>query len=75
MLNYCKTIANAFPKAGDDSLKGKNGAIYNQHGGFVIETQQYPDSINQPNFPDDFILRPGQVYDHRVTYKFGIDKK
>merc|ERR1712215_355353 len=31
----------------DDSLKGKGGALYRKHGGFCLETQKFPDSINQ----------------------------
>ena len=33
----------------------------------------YPDSINQENFPNDFILRPGNVYKHDVNYKFYVE--
>ncbi|KAK2710827.1 hypothetical protein QYM36_012121 [Artemia franciscana] len=31
----------------DDTLKGKDGAIYSKHGGFCFETQNFPDAINQ----------------------------
>ena len=51
-------------------VKGKNGIVYSKHGGFCLETQQYPDSVNQKTFPSDTVLRPGKLYDHRVTYKF-----
>lgn len=51
------------------TLNGKGGAKYGKHGGFCAETQIYPDAINQPNFPDP-VIRPGQIYNHRVTYKF-----
>ena len=44
----------------DDSLKGKAGSVYRMHSGFCLETQAFPDSVNQPNFPEDSILRPGQ---------------
>lgn len=54
----------------DDSLKGKDGAVYRKHGGFCLETQKFPDSINQPNFPDS-VVRPGGVYKHTVVYKLG----
>ena len=54
----------------DGSVKGKDGMVYSKHGGFCLETQQYPDSINQKTFPSDTVLRPGKLYDHRVTYKF-----
>ena len=53
----------------DNSLKGKNGSFYGKHGGFCLETQTFPDAVNQ-SFDHDSILRPGQVYDHQVMYKF-----
>merc|ERR1712126_98733 len=54
----------------DDSLTGKQGAVYKKHGGFCLETQKFPDSINQANFPS-CVVRPGQQYSHSVLYKFG----
>lgn len=62
---------NFLPK--DDSLVGKEGAIYRQHTGFCLETQKFPDSINHPNFPCS-VVRPGEVYNHTVVYKFGVSK-
>jgi hypothetical protein len=50
-------LGNFLPE--DDSLQGKEGFVYRMHGGFCLETQAYPDSINQPNFPQDSVLRPG----------------
>ena len=37
--------------------------------GFCLETQNYPDAINQPNFPTP-ILKPGETYLHRTTHRF-----
>merc|ERR1711860_405931 len=54
----------------DNNLVGKEGAIYKKHGGFCLETQKFPDSINQLNFPNS-VVRPGQVYQHAVVYKVG----
>ncbi|MCY3487371.1 MAG: galactose mutarotase, partial [Bacteroidetes bacterium] len=42
----------------DGSITGKNGVQYGRRSGFCLETQYYPDSPNQPNFPSS-ILRPG----------------
>lgn len=53
----------------DGSLTGKNGIIYNQHHGFCLETQHFPDSPNQPNFPST-ILKPGETYGYTTVYKF-----
>merc|ERR1712013_655780 len=45
-------------------------AVYRKHGGFCLETQKFPDSINQPSFPT-CVVRPGDRYHHAVVYKFG----
>ncbi len=39
--------------------------------GICFEPQRYPDSINQPAFPDP-ILRPGETYHQFTLYQFGI---
>lgn len=33
----------------EDILKGKGGAIYAKHAAFCLETQNYPDAVNQVN--------------------------
>jgi len=55
----------------DGRLKGKSGKIYVHRGGFCLETQHYPDSPNQPNFPST-ILRPGEDYKTRTVYRFSV---
>ena len=53
----------------DGSLTGKGGIVYNKHHGFCLETQHFPDSPNQPDFPNT-ILQPGETYDYSTIYKF-----
>lgn len=53
----------------DGTLTGKGGTVYHQHTGFCLETQHYPDSVNQPHFPNT-ILRPGETYRQTTTYRF-----
>lgn len=53
----------------DGSLTGVEGVVYKQHTGFCLETQHFPDSINQPNFPS-VVLRPKQNYRTTTAYKF-----
>jgi galactose mutarotase-like enzyme len=48
---------------------GKRGVVYKRHQGLCLETQHFPDSVNQPNFPS-VILRPGEIYRHTMIYKF-----
>ena len=31
----------------DGTLKGKSGAVYPKHSGFCLETQSWPDAVNQ----------------------------
>jgi len=38
-------------------------------GGFCLETQHFPDAINQPSFPS-VVLRPGQTYRTTTVFKF-----
>ncbi|UCE99435.1 MAG: galactose mutarotase [Planctomycetota bacterium] len=52
----------------DGSNKGK-GAVYNKHNGFCLETQHFPDSPNQPDFPS-VVLKPGEKYTHLTVHKF-----
>ncbi len=47
----------------------KEGAEYKSRDGFCLETQFYPNSINEPAFPD-CVFGPGRNYDCQTTYKF-----
>ena len=53
----------------DGTLVGTSGRVYRQTDGFALETQHYPDSPNQPNFPST-VLRPGEAYDTTTIYRF-----
>ena len=53
----------------DGRLKGKSGKNYVHRGGFCLETQHYPDSPNQPNFPST-LVKPGQTYQTTTVFKF-----
>lgn len=53
----------------DGTIIGKDGKVYNQYYGFCFETQKFPDSPNQPTFPNS-ILKPGETYKSTTIYKF-----
>lgn len=57
----------------DGSVTGKGGHVYAHRTGFCLETQHYPNSPNQPNFPST-ILRPGQTYTTQTVFKFGVSR-
>jgi len=56
----------------DGTLVGTSGRVYRQTDGFALETQHYPDSPNQPNFPST-VLRPGNEYRTTTVYRFSAD--
>jgi aldose 1-epimerase len=58
----------------DGTLKGKGGKVYEHRFGFCLETQHFPDSPNQPNFPTT-ILKPDETYHHSTVYKFFTEKE
>lgn len=57
----------------DGTITGKGGRVYTHRSGFCLETQHFPDSPNQPDFPST-ILRPGQIYSSKTVLTFGVRK-
>jgi aldose 1-epimerase len=57
----------------DGSLTGKAQRIYRHRYGFCLETQHFPDSPNQPNFPST-ILRPGDQYRSQTVFAFSTSE-
>ncbi len=56
----------------DGSYVGHNQTVYQEHSAICLETQHYPDSPNQPDFPST-LLSAGEVYQHETRMVFGID--
>ena len=52
------------------TIYGRHDQHYQQHGAIALETQAFPDSPNQPSFPNT-ILRPGEDYFSTTIYEFG----
>jgi aldose 1-epimerase len=57
----------------DGTITGKGGRTYGHRAGFCLETQHFPDSPNQPNFPST-VLRPGEQYRSSTVFAFGVRK-
>jgi len=53
----------------DGTITGVGGVLYPRHGGFCLETQHFPDSINKPNFPS-VVLRPGETFGSTTVFRF-----
>ncbi|MDM3870067.1 aldose epimerase family protein [Porticoccus sp. W117] len=55
----------------DGTVTGKDGVVYHYRNGFCLETQHYPDSPNQPNFPST-VLKPGEQYKTTTVFEFAV---
>ena len=51
--------------------KGKGGAVYDYRNGFCLETQFYPNSINQEGFAKP-VLKAGEEFESVTTYRFSV---
>jgi len=55
----------------DGKEVGKGGNAYRQYGGFCLETQKFPNSINEPEWPS-VVLEPGEKYEHKMVIQLGV---
>jgi aldose 1-epimerase len=55
----------------DGNDKGKGGKAYLMRSGLCLETQNFPDSPNKPDFPST-LLKPDEIYKHACIYKFYV---
>lgn len=53
------------------SAMGYSGRAYQQHAGFCLETQHFPDSPNHANFPST-VLKPGGKLQSVTVFVFGV---
>jgi len=56
-----------------DGTLSSRGITYNQYAGMCLETQHFPDSPNQPDYPST-VLRPGEKFISQTIFKFGIEE-
>ncbi len=55
-----------------DGLIGRGGVRYQPRCGFCLETQHFPNSPNQPEFPST-VLHPGEHFQSTTIYGFGVE--
>ncbi len=58
----------------NNKTKGKNIENHLFRGGLCLETQHFPDSPNQKEFPC-VILKQGEIYRSSTVYRFGTSKE
>jgi aldose 1-epimerase len=54
----------------DGHLVGISGHTYRQSAGYTFETQHFPNSPNQPNFPST-VLKAGHTFTSTTVFAFG----
>jgi len=52
---------------------GKSGNVYLPYAGFCLETQHFPDSPNQSDFPST-VLKAGEEFISETHFKFSLEK-
>ena len=52
--------------------KGKDGKTYLHRGALCLETQHFPDAINQPKFKS-VVLKPGETYKQTTVHRFSVE--
>ena len=55
----------------DGTLPSKNNGSYEFRSGFCLETQHFPDSPNQKNFPS-VLLWPEEEYKSQTIFKLSV---
>ena len=55
----------------DGKITGKGGVKYEKHWGICLETQHFPDSPHNPQFPST-ILKPGETYHTTTVLGFSV---
>ncbi len=53
----------------DEKVVGKQGLPYCRFAGYTFETQKFPNTPNFAHFPT-CAVRPDEVYDHRMVFRF-----
>lgn len=53
-------------------IVGKGGMVYGKHSGLCLETQGFPNAVNQPNFPS-IVIHPGEKYQHTMLFEFSTE--
>ncbi|MCL2440664.1 MAG: galactose mutarotase [Treponema sp.] len=52
-------------------VPGKQGSVYKKYSGFCLETQHFPDSPNNRNFPS-CIVSSGKDYNEKAVFAFNL---
>jgi len=72
-VRTCMEGIQLYTGGGLSERAGKDGARYGTHHALCLETQHFPNAINQPNFPSP-VLRAGEKYRAWTEYRFFVEE-
>ncbi|KAL3818606.1 hypothetical protein ACJIZ3_004511 [Penstemon smallii] len=55
-----------------NGVVGKGGAVYEKQSAACLETQGFPNAINEPKFPS-VVVKPGEKYKHSMVFEFSAE--
>jgi len=55
----------------EEGVKGKNGAHYGPRHAFCLETQYFPNAVNEASFSGSILTR-GEAFCHKTMFIFGL---
>lgn len=55
---------------GLETEKGKDGRIYGRNWAVCLETERFPNAVNQPHLRDQVLLQPGEIYTSASEFVF-----
>jgi aldose 1-epimerase len=55
-----------------ESIVGKKGVDYCKHQAIFFQPQNHPHAVRHSKRYPSVLLHPGQVYEHKIVYKFGV---
>ena len=58
----------------DGTIVGRQGKVYGRCSGLCLETQHFPNSPNQADFPPT-VLRPGETFRSRTVHRFSVAER
>ena len=58
-----------FTGNGLDGVEGSDGRVYHEHDGICLETQYFPDAVNNAHFPSP-LLRAGETFSSETLYTY-----
>lgn len=54
-----------------DGITGRGGAKYEKHHGMCLESEYFPDAVNQENFHSP-VINPGEKYSETTAHRFDV---